>query len=121
MDEKTFAQNMRVARFVVRVLIIVAIAIGACHMGYRLCSLVGTIQRPAACTAMTEEIYADKQDQTVGDDDKSSKDTPMLQKRIIKEESSWVQFAHSTLLLGSQAVVFAILVWGIVTVTKHDD
>ncbi len=121
MDEKTFAQRMRVARFVVRVLVIVALVTAACRMGLRLRSSAESTQSPAVCTVMTEETFAEKPDKPDDADGKSSKDVPTPQKRIIKERSSWVQVAHSTLLLGSQAALLAMLVWGIVAVMKQED
>ena len=123
MDEsdKKHARRLRGLRFALRVLVIVVLVGWTCRLTGGFQYSTNLTRLPAACTVTTEETFTDKPDTAVGAEVKMPKDDPTLQKRVIREESSWVQFAHSALILGSQIAVLGLLVWGIVALTMHED
>jgi hypothetical protein len=146
--DKNHAKWMCWCRYGLRVVVVAFLLVQVFAWSNRLTESLRSAKLPAVYVLTTEEFMADSQDKPMSQPPSVPPGSPAVsisptslppvsavinitpqaskqdsdpQKRVVKKESSWVQFAHSTLLFVTQAVVLAVLVWGIVAVVKHDD
>ena len=122
-DEKIHARRMRVARFRVRIMVLITLLLGGGFALHKFIVSASGAERPAVCVVTTEELLLDEDEVMSSnvDTNGTSIDEPRSNSWIVKSESSWVQFAHTALVLSTQCAVLAFLLWGIVAVVRQED
>ena len=123
-EERKHAQVIRCVRLGLRGWLLIFLCYLLWFTTTGLNDVIENAKKPDVYMKTTEEIVALKNDK-LGGVARQTSETPIaedtLQKTITHVSSPWVQLGHTALLLGVLTGAVVVLVWGIVSIIKHED